>query len=262
MSQPPRRLSLDDVGARRPMQARPSGGPPPRPWRPVATQALIGLNAFVFVLQLLWGGTSSVPMMVVMGAMAGQLVAEGEVWRLASATVLHGSLMHIALNCYVLYILGSFTERVLGTGRFLVLYIVSGIVASIGSALFTNAVSVGASGAVFGLLAAQGVLAYFPRGLLPPAMIPGARKAALVNLLLNIGISFLPQIDLAAHFTGAAAGALLVFSGVVVPKVTDPPAQQRHSLARWFLGGATLAVVYASIALYGVLQAAPWQYAS
>lgn len=232
--------------------------PKPTRWRPLGTVALITLNACVFGLQFLWGATDSPPMLAAMGGMLSTRISDGQWWRLFSCTVLHGGLLHVAVNSYVLFVIGAFVERVLGTGRFVVLYVLSGVIASVGSFVWTDAVSVGASGAVFGLLAAQGVLAFFPRGLLPANFVPAARKAATTNLVLNLGISFLPNIDAAAHFTGALAGAALVYFGVVTPKVSTPPAQQWRLLRRWLGAGVLTGFGYAGVALVGITQGRPW----
>lgn len=257
MQDPGQRVSFDQVGAGAVRQAHPTQRP--RRFRPIGTQALIALNAGVFMLQMSWGATSSVAGLAAMGAMAGPLVAEGQWWRLASATVLHGGLMHLLMNSYALYILGSFMERLLGTGRMLFLYIVSGVFASFGSYLYGTPLGVGASGAVFGLLGAQSILAFFPRGLLPPQLLPAARRATFVNLAINVGISFLPFIDIAAHLSGAAMGAALAFTGVVLPNVRAPIQTQVAALKSWFLRGVAVAAVYVAVALFGVFQGAPWR---
>jgi rhomboid protease GluP len=178
---------------------------------------------------------------------------EGEWWRLASATLLHGGLMHVAFNGYVLFSLGNFVERLLGPSRFLLLYVVSGVAASCGSLLLNAGVSVGASGAIWGLLGAEAALAFAPNQLLPSSMRKDAQRATVVNLVLNTLVSFLPRVDWAAHFAGGAAGALVLLSGVVLSRTArSVPAD---SLGWRTLGGVLGAVFFAT-ALYGVLQ--PW----
>ena len=78
-------------------------------------------------------------------------LAEGEWWRLITAAFLHGSLLHIALNMVVLWVIGAPVEEALGRGCFLALYLISGLAGSAGALLFDpNAITVGASGAIFG----------------------------------------------------------------------------------------------------------------
>lgn len=221
--------------------------------KPVATYAVLGLIGATFALQFLAGSGSVGAPVIEMGALAHDLVMQGEWWRLASVTLLHGSVMHVAFNGYVLYALGSLIERLLGSSRFLVLYVVSGVAASCGSLLLNVGVSVGASGAIWGLLGALAALSFGPNQLLPASVRKGAKRATIVNLGLNTLVSFLPRVDWAAHFVGGAAGALLLMSGLLLPRTA-------HSVptdsAGWRTAAAVLGVPFFAAALYGVLH--PW----
>lgn len=221
--------------------------------KPRATYAVLGLIGATFLLQALAGSGSVDAALIDMGALAHDRVMAGEWWRLASATLLHGSLMHVAFNGYVLYALGSLMERLLGPSRFLVLYVVSGVAASCGSLLLNAGVSVGASGAIWGLLGASGALAFGPNQLLPSTIRKGVQRATVVNLGLNAMVSFLPRVDWAAHFVGGAAGALLLLSGMVLPRTARAvPADS----AAWRATAAILSIVFFAAGGYGVLQ--PW----
>lgn len=180
-----------------------------RPW---VTYALVAANLLMFALQAILVGTEpNVRALLRMGGMSRDLVAQGEVWRLLSAAFLHGGLMHLGFNVAVLWALGSFVERIIGPRRFLILYTACAMAGSIGSALFMGAsVSVGASGALWGILAAHAVFAFAP-GFLPAAAVSGARRAALINLGLNVMVSFQPHIDWAAHLGGGLVGAALLY---------------------------------------------------
>ncbi|MBW2730940.1 MAG: rhomboid family intramembrane serine protease [Deltaproteobacteria bacterium] len=184
--------------------------------KPIATWTIAGVIGVVFALELAFAGAQSTVGLVRMGALVPSRVADGEWWRLISCTFLHAGWMHVVLNTYVLLILGSFLERIIGPARFLLIYAASAVAGSIGSAAFLGqGFSVGASGAVWGLLGAHAILAYRPQGLIPSAMISGARRAAMINLGINIANSFRPQIDMWAHFAGGGAGALLFASGLL-----------------------------------------------
>jgi len=101
-----------------------------------------------------------------------------------------------------------------------VLYATSAIVGSLGSAFFLKAnLSVGASGALWGMLAAHAILAFRSRGLLPAALIPGAQRAAKINLVINVLNSFRPYVDMWAHFAGGFAGAVLFLSGLLTRRL-------------------------------------------
>jgi membrane associated rhomboid family serine protease len=197
--------------------------------RPVVTWTIAAVIGAVFGLQLVVGSTSPVALMR-LGALSPARVAEGELWRLISCTFLHGGWLHALLNTYVLIILGSFLERIIGPARFLALYALSAVAGSLGSVLFLKAsFSVGASGAVWGLLGAHAILAFRPKGLLPAALIPGARRAAMINLGINVLNSFRPYVDMWAHFAGGAAGAALFASGALtrsIPRLGDIEEQQ------------------------------------
>jgi rhomboid protease GluP len=143
------------------------------------------------------------------------MVLDGEWWRMISAGFLHGNLMHVGVNSFVLYLLGGQTERVLGSSRFLVLYTAALIGGSFASLNFGHGFSVGASGAVWGLLGAQVALAYGRPPVLPQSIAEAMKPLAKQNVLINVGISFLPGIDAAAHFGGGITGAAVLASGIL-----------------------------------------------
>ncbi len=200
--------------------------------KPIATWSIAALIAVIFACELLLGGPGSPPVLVRMGALVPSRIADGEWWRLLSCTFLHAGWVHVLLNVYVLVILGEFLERIIGPARFVVLYTFSAIAGSLGSALLLKAeMSVGASGAVWGLLGAHGILAFRSNGLLPSALIPGAKKAAKINLVINILNSFRPYVDMWAHFAGGAAGAVLFLSGLLtrtLPKLGEMEQEQEQ----------------------------------
>lgn len=145
------------------------------------------------------------------GVNRGLVLEQGEYWRLLSATFLHGGLLHLAMNMYSLWVVGSFLERWIQWRWFIVFYLVCGLGGSVGSVWWHSApnVSVGASGAIFGIV---GILT----GMLALGKIfdPIGRKALLKNLLLVIGLNVLiglsiPGIDNAGHMGGLAAGLLM-----------------------------------------------------
>jgi len=188
--------------------------------KPIATYAIAVAIGLVYLMQM-YVGVDATPALMRMGALSAQRVAEGEWWRLLTCTFLHGGFLHVLFNVYVLIILGTFIERILGPARLLLLYFVSALLGSVGSVLFLGqGFSVGASGAVWGMLGAHAVLAFRQNTLLPAAMIPGARKAAAINLGINLLNSFRPHVDMWAHFFGGGAGALLLLSGLITRGLT------------------------------------------
>lgn len=198
--------------------------------RPVVTWSLVALILAVFGLEHLFGGTQSAPVLLRMGALEPERVAQGEIWRLFSATFLHSGVGHLFFNTLVLWILGSSLERVLGSWRFLLLYGASCLGGSLASLAFLEGFSVGASGGLWGLLVAEAVLAWSPRGLLPRAAIPQAKRATMFNLGINLLNSFRPHVDMWAHFGGGAIGAVLMLSTVLtrgLPRLGERETEER-----------------------------------
>lgn len=201
-----------------------------KPW---LTWSLAVLIAAVYGLQMLWGGSDKTPVLLRMGAMSAEGLARGEWWRLWSASFLHGSVMHVGFNLYVLVILGDFIERVLGRWRLLLLYVAAVGAGGIGSWIYLSqtsgniGLSVGASGGLWGLLGAHAVLAFRQKHLLPSWLHAGAQKAAVINLGINVLNSFQPHVDFAAHLGGGLMGGLLMLSGLMTRGVT--PLSRMHA---------------------------------
>ena len=174
---------------------------------PAVTYALIGINLAIFLLQYL-GGIKEVA--GDWGMWPVGIAVGGEWWRLLTGAFLHGSLLHIAFNMYILFALGPTLERVLGHGRYLLLYVLAALGGGVASYAFSEmrTVSVGASGAIFGLMAAL--------------IVAGRRmrydiKQVVILLGINVVIGFMaPNVDWRAHLgglvTGAAVAAVLVYA--------------------------------------------------
>jgi membrane associated rhomboid family serine protease len=170
---------------------------------PQLTYVLIAINVIAFLAQVSSGGgldgrSGSV---YEHGALYGPLVADGDWWRIVTAGFLHAGLLHIAFNMYFLYFLGTLLEPAIGKVRFAVIYFVSLLGGSLGALLVSpDAVTVGASGAVFGLMGAA-ILAMRARGIDP------MQSGLGMTLLLNLGITFLlPGISIGGHLGGLGAG--------------------------------------------------------
>jgi membrane associated rhomboid family serine protease len=172
-----------------------------------ATYALIAINVVAFLIELA-GGTGGFS--VGLGnpvfrdfALFGPSVAEGEWYRLVTCGFLHASIIHIGFNMFLLLILGRLLEPALGTPRFLVLYFASLLAGSLGAlVLDPNAVTVGASGAVFGLAGAVFVIAR-GRGM--------DQLAGEIGFLIvfNLVWSFIgPNISVGGHVGGLIGGVI------------------------------------------------------
>ena len=191
-------------GAKRP--------PTPRGDRPLLTYALMAINGCLFLVgflmpELEWE-------LFLHGALIPQLVAgQGEVYRLFTAMFLHGSLGHVFFNVYALYIVGRSVEPIFGRTRFLLIYLLGGLT---GSALSLalgglEGASVGASGAVFAIFAAQAVHLYQHRGLYANVQSQLRHMGFLIAINLLIGFAPGSRIDNWGHIGGMFGGALLAW---------------------------------------------------
>jgi membrane associated rhomboid family serine protease len=172
---------------------------------PQLTYVLIALNVLAYAAIMGSGGLGANEGVYANGALNGPQVAAGDWWRIVSAGFLHGGLLHIALNMYFLYFLGNLLEPAIGKLRFGLIYIVSLIGGSVGALLLSpDAYTVGASGAVFGLMGAA-ILAMRARG------IDFMQSGLGVTLLLNLAITFFPglNISIGGHLGGLFAGGLI-----------------------------------------------------
>ncbi|MDP9399678.1 MAG: rhomboid family intramembrane serine protease [Actinomycetota bacterium] len=174
---------------------------------PELTYAIIGVNVLAFLASMATGGGLRAGGTVIReGALFGPAVADGELWRIVTGGFLHANLLHILFNMYFLWFLGQLLEPAVGKLRFGLLYVISLLGGSFGALLLSpDALTVGASGAVFGLLAAA-ILAARARGIDP------LQSSLGMTLLLNLGITFLlPGISIGGHLGGLVAGGIAGF---------------------------------------------------
>jgi len=174
---------------------------------PVLTIALIGINAAIFLFTVSHGFLQSESAILKAGALSRELILQGEVWRLLSAMFLHGGLDHLAGNGVGLFIVGMATEHAYGKLETFGIYILSGLFGSVFSVLMNPGPSLGASGAIFGILGATIVFFFKYRNRLR------LRDKRVGNVLLmwaaySIATAwFIPFVDNAAHIGGLLAGA-------------------------------------------------------
>lgn len=192
---------------------------PPRVIRLRSPRVSIGLllaMGVIHAMQEIAGGSGDLAVQIAFGANFGPLVADGDLWRLVASVFLHANLLHLALNGWALWVLGRNLEAFYGAWRFLALFLLSGVGGAAASAALSGAISVGASGGIFGLLGASVVFAFRWRKLLPVRVTRVMGTALLPWVALNLALGvFVPRIDMAAHLGGLASGALLALA--VVP---------------------------------------------
>jgi len=170
---------------------------------PVVTYTLIGITVAVFVLQLIPG--LGITNRLYFTPLAMSEIAF-EPWRMITTMFVHstGLIFHVLLNMYTLWILGQLLEGLLGRGRFLALYFISGFAGSVGVIWLSNpnTAVVGASGAIFGLMGAFLVI---------QRRLGGQATQLLILVGINLVIGFVPGFNIAwqAHLGGLVGGALV-----------------------------------------------------
>ena len=171
---------------------------------PVLTYILIGINVVVGIGSLLGGGAGADSSSLTDdGGVSQATIADGDYWRLLTAGFLHAGPFHLLTNMLALWILGSIVEPALGTWRFGLIYFVSLLCGSFGALLLSpDSLTVGASGAVFGLMGAAAVVAR-NRGL--NLMESGLGIWIGLNLLITFTI---PNISIGGHIGGLIGGTV------------------------------------------------------
>ena len=178
--------------------------------RPIVTWVLLAIIVVVFIVQTLLGGSTEVDVLIRMGAKFTPLIAAGEYWRLFTSMFLHIGVMHLAFNGYALFIIGTELERLVGPGRFLTIYLLSGLFGSLASYALSDSLAAGASGAIFGIIGALAAFFLVHRERLGAWGNRRLGNIALV-LVLNLvwGFSQPGRIDNFAHVGGLLAGFAL-----------------------------------------------------
>ena len=181
-----------------------------------ATYALIAINVIVFLVELAGGGAgqfSGSGSVIHDAGLRGPDIANGDWWRVITGGFLHAGFLHLLFNMYVLYVAGSILEPGIGTPRFLGIYFVSLIAGSLGALIVDpNTVTVGASGAIFGLMAAVIVVAR-GRGVEQVAQQFG------IFIVLNLFLTFaIPGISVGGHIGGLVGGTIAALLVIFVER--------------------------------------------
>lgn len=185
-----------------------------KPKKPYINIVLIVINAIVFIAGefiiggIIRGNTHLLPLYTY-GALYGKGVINGEFYRFLTYMFLHADVNHLVNNMLILYFVGNFCERYLGSAGFSVLYFLSGIAAGAGSILIhgLDTACVGASGAIFGIIGAVFCLVIFDRKRNHVSI-----KQTLVFVFLSVYSGFTAKgVDNAAHITGLLTGFILCF---------------------------------------------------
>ena len=170
------------------------------------TKVIISLCVVMFAaMYLLGNGSNDGLTLYLFGANLPEAVKAGEIYRLITCAFLHSGIIHLLFNMYALYVIGHQVETYIGKFKFTVIYLISAISGSLMSAIFTDAMSVGASGAIFGLLGSLLYFGYHYRLYLGDVL----RSQIIPLIIANLALGFiLPGVDNAAHIGGLIGGYL------------------------------------------------------
>lgn len=171
-----------------------------RPKKPIVTYILIAINVLIFLLGI--GLNIHIGLLNAFGN-SSIYIKQGQYYRLFTSMFLHADIIHIGFNMYVLYVLGKQAESFFGKFKFLAIYILSGLSGSLLSMLLTQGISVGASGAIFGIMGALLYFGYNYRVYLGNTLIKDILPVILINLVLGFST---PSIDNYGHIGGLVGG--------------------------------------------------------
>ncbi len=182
---------------------------------PTITYTIIAINIIFYLVPILFGQYNNI---INSFCIHGPSIRAGQYYRLITGIFLHGGLLHLLFNCYALNIIGSQLESFLGKPKFLMIYLISGISGALFSMIFGgDYASIGASGAIFGLM---GSLVYF--GYHYRVFLGNIIKSQIIPLIIvNLGLGFILQgVDNSAHIGGLIGGAIITMALGIKDKTT------------------------------------------
>ncbi|HEY0191449.1 MAG TPA: rhomboid family intramembrane serine protease [Kofleriaceae bacterium] len=181
---------------------------PPKPW---VVYALIAANVAAFMFELSHGLSATAPsatQLLEVGGSFPPLTTSGQWWRLGSSMFLHAGVLHLGMNMLCLY-RGAVVEALFGRARFLAIYALAGLGGGVATLIAgrENTVTVGASGAVFGVYGAFGAFLLAHRSRIDNAALRATARQLATFLVINFIIGYtLPNISMSAHVGGLATG--------------------------------------------------------
>ncbi len=181
-----------------------------KPKKIIITFILIAICIIMFCLTYIFGkGSTDSFTLYKFGAVYSPAIKNGEIYRLVTGTFLHAGIIHLICNMYSLFIIGSQLENFIGKKKFIFVYLMSAISGSLMSSVFSSSISVGASGAIFGLLGSMIYFGYHYRLYLGSVITRQIIPIIILNLLLGFSLS---GIDNFAHIGGLVGGYLSIMA--------------------------------------------------
>ena len=246
--------------------------PPQQPVRvavpqsaPYVTYAIIGVTVAFYIMQIVSVAVLGYPTtygnidwLELFGARINDFIKAGQVWRLLTPALLHGSIPHIFFNMYALFSLGTSLERYFGRRRFLVLYVLGAFAGNVTSFLFTTGYSVGASTAIFGLIGAEGVFLYQNRKLFADRFRSAIGNVIFIAAINLFVIGSLPGIDNWGHIGGLIGGLMFTwFAGpvwAVESNLFDYSLVDKRPARDVITGAAVVIFIFGALTLWGLVR--------
>ena len=232
---------------------------------PYVTYTIIGVTVVFYLLQvgsvLVFGyptSYSNIDWLELYGARINEFIQAGQLWRLLTPALLHGSPTHIFFNMYALYSFGISLERYFGRGRFFILYVLGAFAGNVASFLFSDGYSVGASTAIFGLIGAEAIFLYQNRKLLA-----GHFRSAIGNVIFIIAINLflvgsLPGIDNWGHVGGLVGGLMFTWFASPLWKIEGIQPMlhlvDKRSTRDVITGAALVLLIFGALTIWGLTR--------
>lgn len=224
---------------------------------PYVTYTLIGVTVFVYILQLASIALLPFDFPAELLKKSNDLIRAGQFWRLFTPALVHGSIAHIGFNMYALLSFGTGLEQMFGHRRFLSLYLLGAFAGNVMSFLLTDAPSVGASTAIFGLIGAEAVFLIQNRKLFAHQF-----RSAIGNIIfiifVNLFLGLAPNIDNWGHIGGLVGGLMFTsFAGPLWDVEGIPPILQlvdRREDREVITGAVVTAVIFGGLAVWGFIR--------
>jgi rhomboid protease GluP len=191
------------------------------------TYYILIVNAVIWFATEIAGGSANTFILLKFGALNRELVIHGEFWRMISSAFLHIGILHLMVNSYTLIQLGVFIEDFFGRNKLIAAYVLTAITSSILSLIFSNEISAGASGALFGLTGLLLGNAWAKKSYVPD--LPIDERQLIPFVLLNLWFGFIyPGIDNWAHIGGLIGGIALGY--IFDPAISFDPSKLKRMI--------------------------------
>lgn len=219
--------------------------------KPLVSNIILGITIAFFLLQYASEALYGYDYLFLFLGKINEAIMVGQFWRFFTPMFLHGDILHIAFNMYALYVFGRNLEYQYGHTRFLLLYIVSAFAGNVVSFVLSPSPSLGASTAIFGLVAAQLIFVYRNK------KFYGSRgQSILMNTVMILGINLLlglsPQIDNWGHLGGMLGGLVYAWTAgpvwKIIDDVDDPRIEDQQSKMNTYTGAAIVIAAFAILA--------------